>query len=1053
MPAATREGTALVAPWTAYQAYTGLEVPDPITFVMGPQWLDSPSIYPRQGTFLKIIFLRDDLFTQYDHDVIAEWIELYKETGNEGCSPDVYERIRILKEEGWPWFHEVLAVIGRRGSKGHIGGLAGSYVLWNYMAKGDPQGYYGIDRSKRLTALVFAGKKGQARDNQWRDLTEYIRRGPCFAQYISQEANERLSIYAPYDAVKRRKALDRGSKSDIDYASFEILPKEATPMAGRGPASFMQHYDEMAHVVASGANRSAGEVYQAAKPSLDQFGKDGFIYEPSSPWQMIGQFYENYLHALEVDPENQTPTYPEMFFLQLPSWGLYEDWERAHLIPTGTGVTYQAQHRAPQVFDKQMEREERANPEKFAVERRSRFAAAQGAYLSKKKIDQMFAPWQERPEVYGPPELQFQDRGILIRTYKAHGDPSKCLTGDSLVFSDQGLLRLTQVEAGDRLVNSVGTDHVAEWMESGEKDILRLRLKYGYEVRGSAEHPVLTQRGWVRLADLVSSKERAASSARMHDSAADQVVMSCGAELWATQYVQVPRSRVPRRSNGSMCYPVSEVDERMGRLMGYLVSEGSYEHHALSVTAHVDEPTCDESIDLVRHLFGVEPAFDTCKGKARTVGWQNTHLMLTLSELGIFPLVRAANKIIPWSILQSPKSVVQEFLRAYFQGDGTVSKADARDRAVSVSTASSELARQVQTLLLNMGIVAQRESFMQKYNAEGDRRRYWRVNVRGEYLKRFAVQVGFLCEVKKARLHALQGFPTNPVSDVLALPVWSVTSDGREQTYDLTMMSGEHNFVADGVVCHNSQANFGFAIAHPEVDEQGTIHCVFDVIHHWDPADYEDHQVNYLEIEEELFDYIRRFTPDEMTFDQFNSGSTIQKLAKKVRDHGFPKNVQIYEKTATAGYNWKRNETFKTALGMGWIHAPLLEDTGIPSEHADLAKNELTFLVEKNGKVDKQDVGPVQTKDIADCLMECVMTIIGDQVNAFHAQSLGGALMGGSSMVDLTTKIGRGEPMSPVQPRQSGASPNDELSGFGRATRAAGKRSVGQTPSRGRRFR
>ena len=104
-------------------------------------------------------------------------------------------------------------------------------------------------------------------------------------------------------------------------------------MAGRGPTSFCQAYDEMAHVVASGANRAAEDVYAAATPSLDQFGKDAFIIEPSSPWQMLGQFYVNYCNSLLMDDESGEPVYPEMLMIQLASWEIYEDWEIAHTIP------------------------------------------------------------------------------------------------------------------------------------------------------------------------------------------------------------------------------------------------------------------------------------------------------------------------------------------------------------------------------------------------------------------------------------------------------------------------------------------------------------------------------------------------------------------------------------------------------------------------------------------------------------------------------------------------------------------------------------------------
>lgn len=631
--------------------FTGLEVPDPITFVTGPEWLNRSNLYPRQATLLKIIFLRDDLFTSYDYDVIEQWTRSFKTTGYNGIQPDVLQRIEMLKAEGRKWFREVLLVMGRRAGKGHISGLAMSYVLWNYMAKGDPQNYYGVDRSKRLVALIFAGKREQAKANLWRDFVSVVTEAPCYAPYISKFQAESLTVFAPQDFVKMRKMAERGVDTVMDPATFEILPKESTLMAGRGPASFLQGYDEMAHVVASGANRSAEEVYAAATPSLDQFGKDGFIVEPSSPWQMMGQFYENYTQSLAIDEETNLPLYPEKLMVQLASWDIYEDWERAHLIPltSQTEECFQELRGAIQTYDEQMIRLKMSNPETFAVERESKFATAIDAYLNADKVEAMFHEWQGRT-------LQMQERGILINTYKGHGDPSK------------------------------------------------------------------------------------------------------------------------------------------------------------------------------------------------------------------------------------------------------------------------------------------------------------------------------------------------------------------------------------------TNANFGFAIAHPETDEDGTIHCVFDLIHHFDPADYPDHTLDYDEIEEWMWNtVITKFFPDELTFDQFNSGPTIGRLQKKVRAAGLPKRVNVFEITATRAHNWKRAENFKTALNMGWVHAPYYE----------LAELELKFLQEKNGAVEKPTMGPVQTKDVADCLMECVYTIVGQQVQNFIAGDL--------SRMRPAGLLGGG--IDPFPGMRAGQDPRDGLSGFGGRERGAGRETGSGMAPQGHRLR
>ena len=193
--------------------------PDIIEFVFSDQYLGR-SIYPRQATLLKTIFLQTELFTQYDFDVLAQWASAefmlpprdnwdiekpYRYTGSWGIQPDILERVDICRAEGRKWFHEVLAVIGRRGGKGYIGAICGAYVLWHYLCRVDPQASYGIDRDKRLAALVFAGKKAQAIQNQWRDLVNLLIAAPCFQPYISQSLGESLTMHS-------KASLGRGSE-------------------------------------------------------------------------------------------------------------------------------------------------------------------------------------------------------------------------------------------------------------------------------------------------------------------------------------------------------------------------------------------------------------------------------------------------------------------------------------------------------------------------------------------------------------------------------------------------------------------------------------------------------------------------------------------------------------------------------------------------------------------------------------------------------------------------------------------------------------------------
>ena len=94
---------------------------------------------------------------------------------------------------------------------------------------------------------------------------------------------------------------------------------------------------------------------------------------------------------------------------------------------------------------------------------------------------------------------------------------------------------------------------------------------------------------------------------------------------------------------------------------------------------------------------------------------------------------RAHQKHVPQIIRRSSKQIVSAFLRAYFDGDGTVTN------LVSCTTASEKLAEQIQLLLLNYGIIAKRcARWNEKYE-----RNYHRIEIAGENIAVFNREIGF----------------------------------------------------------------------------------------------------------------------------------------------------------------------------------------------------------------------------------------------------------------------------------------------------------------------
>lgn len=270
---------------SAFGAYKET-LPDIITFA--EQWCGK-RLYPRQKTLLRLIYLETEHMTDYDKEVINEWSQNIL-VGEEriGVSPKIWERIDWLKERGYSHFREVEYIGGRRGGKGHIGGIIGAYQAMRLILMDSPQYEYGIDPNKDLYLFVTATNLTQARDYQFKDIAETITNAPAFQPYIASNRSLWLSLRTRADIRKQQVLEHQGVKVEREIASIKIVALSSNSRSGRGAAAFSLFFDEMAHMQSgSEGPQTAEAVYQALTPSLDQLGKDALIYIPTSPYCLV----------------------------------------------------------------------------------------------------------------------------------------------------------------------------------------------------------------------------------------------------------------------------------------------------------------------------------------------------------------------------------------------------------------------------------------------------------------------------------------------------------------------------------------------------------------------------------------------------------------------------------------------------------------------------------------------------------------------------------------------------------------------------------------------
>jgi len=197
--------------------------------------------------------------------------------------------------------------------------------------------------------------------------------------------------------------------------------------------------------------------------------------------------------------------------------------------------------------------------------------------------------------------------------------------------------------------------------------------------------------------------------------------------------------------------------------------------------------------------------------------------------------------------------------------------------------------------------------------------------------------------------------------------------------------------------------NFGFGIGDLRHDDNDIPHVFIDDAFSWKPADFPDHCINYIQIENEIAEFLSLFPVTNMSFDQFASAGTIDRLQAFAAGPRSKYRTHVFERTATAPYNWRAAEVFKSAAMMGLIHIP-------PS--LTEALEELEHLKVTGQRVDHPTTGRVRHKDIADAIINVVFTLIGENWDATF-ERLAGLQLHASPGLNPTS------PPSPSTPSRS----------------------------------
>jgi hypothetical protein len=893
--------------------------------------------------------------------VIAEWVKSYEDTadesgeGNNGIVPDILERIRINKAAGRKWFRESVVPIGRRGGKGHVGALSGAYVLWHYLATGDPQGEYGIDRDKKLQMLVFAGKKDQAKANQWGDLDKVIRGAPCFGPYISQSTTERLSVFAPHDFARIYDANVREVDSTQDQATFEVLPKESTVMSARGPAVFCLHWKTM--ILTSDlrwiriselqpGDRVIG--VDEGRLSRSDVAPQGHQQRKLRDAEVVAvrKVHKPALRLQFEDGSDVVCSLDHRWLYQESGAGGNAHWRMASTLKVGS------------------------------------------------RIRHLVDPWPEETSwKAGYLAGVFDGEGCVLRSNGGRSGSAVLFTQKPGVVLDTTLQYLKDLGFTPVPYNAVAFNPQADQPQQ-------------WQIRGTAE--------CIRFLGQIAPFRLAAKSKLVWEGVSLRGGISPNGRSMGVRYKTIVEIEY---------LPEQELID-IETTTHTFIANGLISHNCQFY---------DEMAHVVKSV---------AKNEAKEV-WDSA--TPSLDQFGVDAFIYEPSS--PWTRIGQFYTNYQKTLQREPDGSPTYPEVlmlqlESWDIYKDWERAHTLEARPA-TLTKEPIVFQPLKRAIQTY--DHDMEQLERANP-----ETFAVE-------RRAHFAAVLNAYLSPLQIVRIWQPWDGRTMVMQSAGKLGILYRAHGDPS------KSNANFGFAIGHREDPPQvqapaasngnghGTVvevgpfsslaeaaqspesekklrvsdlpHVVFDVITAYLPADFPNHQIDYDFIGDEMEGYIDAFLPTELTFDQWNSVSSVQRLQKYVYNKRLPKAVTVYERNATEPLNWQTYETFKTALGLNLVHGPYFE----------LADQELTYLQDLgHRKVDHPTAGPVQTKDVADCMAIITHSLLGDTLAAFIGQALATLPLVGTQQGGMATHQQESTPAT----QQT----HEALSNFGR----------NMNPSRGR---
>lgn len=376
-----------------------------------------------------------------------------------------------------------------------------------------------------------------------------------------------------------------------------------------------------------------------------------------------------------------------------------------------------------------------------------------------------------------------------VKAYKGIKILDLCVSGDSLVFTDNGWKYVSEVKIGDKLLTHKGRFQEVSKIFKRKDNVRKLKATGLCELKVTGNHPV-----WA-----IRNKYDGYGKVK----------------LGKFDFVPVDKLKIFERHKGGNCivsfkereFNVNGMSEDLGWFYGYYCAEGSGNKNGVSFAMHKNEVEQRKRIlSIIKKEFKKEGRYYE-NGNAGNVVFNSRRLRQFL----VRECKNRSEKVPPSDIFNVSVKSKLAFLEAYIAGDGYCNDYG----GISVASISKKLAYSVLRLFKDCGILAmisyqKREGenycFRHKDGKVYQGKPQWRVQLNPKEAIKF-YNLTDIKRYKKCRIgywRSLKSVNTEIIKkDKYCLYPVRKVEDGKIETVYNFDVENDHSYIVDDIIVKN----------------------------------------------------------------------------------------------------------------------------------------------------------------------------------------------------------------------------------------------------------